>query len=333
MNCPELDVTAILCTYNRAEIFAEMLKTLAASELPDAISWEVLVVDNNSTDRTREVVEDFCRRYPGRFRYLFEPKPGKSYALNAGIANALGEVLAFVDDDVLVEPKWLRNLTANLLGGEWAGTVGRILPAQTVTLPAWLLWKDYGDAFLPDPRGVIYAYFDLGDHPTELSLRQSQHGANMAFRRRMFEKYGGFRTDLGPSQPTGTPQGEDTEFGHRLIKAGERMRYEPSAVVYHAVTQNRFKKEYHLSWWFNFGRSSIMQRGDRPGVYGVPWDYLSLLQRLMEISSMGLRSILATPTGKRFFCKCMIRMQAGMMVELYRRLTRRKVSQAAASSK
>ena len=67
----------------------------------------MLVVDNNSSDQTREVVEEFADRYPGRFRYLFEPQPGKSYALNSGIREARGTVLAFIDDDVTVEPSWL----------------------------------------------------------------------------------------------------------------------------------------------------------------------------------------------------------------------------------
>lgn len=75
-------ITVILCTYNRHQSLVTALESIAGSELPESIEWEVLVVDNNSSDPTRDVVEDFCRRYPGRFRYLFEPLQGKSYALN-----------------------------------------------------------------------------------------------------------------------------------------------------------------------------------------------------------------------------------------------------------
>ena len=110
--------TVILCTYNRCQVLRAALQSLAASELPDSIQWEVLVVDNNSTDQTRQVVEEFCRRCPGRFRYIFEPHPGKSFALNRGIQEAKGEVLAFTDDDVSVEPTWLQNLTASLNDGD-----------------------------------------------------------------------------------------------------------------------------------------------------------------------------------------------------------------------
>src|SRR5690348_15508289 len=128
--CASVDITVIVCTYNRCRDLAGALDGVAASRMPTSVTWEILVVDNNSTDQTREVVEGFDHRYPGRFRYVFEPRPGKSFALNTGIANARGEVLAFVDDDVTVEPTWLHNLTAELHDGKWAGAGGRILPPE-----------------------------------------------------------------------------------------------------------------------------------------------------------------------------------------------------------
>lgn len=112
-----MNITVILCTYNRCESLAKALESAAALRLPESVEWEVLVVDNNSTDQTREVVEAFCRRHTGRFRYLFERQQGKSYALNAGIREAGGNVLAFTDEDVTVEPPWLKNLTAALHDG------------------------------------------------------------------------------------------------------------------------------------------------------------------------------------------------------------------------
>src|SRR5271163_2834121 len=184
-----MKVTAILCTYNRCKSLATALDSLAASILPETVEWEVLVVDNNSKDRTREVVDEFSQRYPNRFRYLFEPRQGKSHALNKGIQESRGDVLAFVDDDATVEPAWLQNLTAGLHEGEWAGAGGRTLPALSCRLPRWLA--------LVGPRnmgGVVAALFDLGDTPG--ALDRAPYGTNMAFRKKMFEKYGGFRTDL-----------------------------------------------------------------------------------------------------------------------------------------
>src|SRR6516164_6667228 len=110
--------SVVLCTHNRCESLAKALASAACLELPKLLDWEVLVVDNNSTDRTREVAEEFCRRYPTHFRYIFERQQGKSHALNTGIREAQGDVIAFIDDDVTVEPTWLRHLTAALRSGQ-----------------------------------------------------------------------------------------------------------------------------------------------------------------------------------------------------------------------
>ena len=133
-----MNVTVILCTYNRCESLAQALGSIASSVLPDSVEWEVLVVDNNSRDRTREVVEEFRCRYPGRFRYLFEPQQGKSHALNAGIRGVGGQIVVFTDDDVTVDRLWLQNLTAPLLMGQWAGAAGRIRLEPEFRPPHWM---------------------------------------------------------------------------------------------------------------------------------------------------------------------------------------------------
>src|SRR5438045_9093813 len=119
-----MKVTLVVCTYNRADSLGTTAHSVASLTMPESVEWEVLLVDNNSSDRTREVCEEFCRRYPGRFRYLFEPKQGLSHARNAGVREACGDIVAFTDDDVIVQPTWLHNLTAQLYGGAWAGTGG-----------------------------------------------------------------------------------------------------------------------------------------------------------------------------------------------------------------
>jgi glycosyltransferase involved in cell wall biosynthesis len=217
-----MKITVILCTYNRCQSLVKALGSVATSVLPDSVEWEVVVVDNNSRDRTRDVVEEFCRRYPERFRYLFHPEQGKSHALNAGIREAQGDILAFMDDDVIVGPMWLQNLTAYLHNVDWAGAGGRIVPQRTFAPPRWLS--------LEEPHALSpFALFDLGHEAGELT--EAPFGTNMAFRRELFKKYGGFRTDLGPC-PGSQIRGEDSEFSQRLLAAGERLRYEPSAVVY-----------------------------------------------------------------------------------------------------
>ncbi len=173
-------------------------------------------------------------------------------------------ILAFMDDEVTVEPSWLQNLTAALHDHQWAGAGGRIVSKWTCPPPRWLSLESQHAA-------APLVSFDLG--PEAGQLNEPPFGTNMAFRREMFEKCGGFRTDLGP-RPGSEIRNEDTEFGAGLLSAGERLRYEPSAVVYQPVQKNRMEKEYFLRWWFHKGEANIRQFGVRPGtkyyVAGIP---------------------------------------------------------------
>lgn len=300
-----MKITVILCTYNRAQSLTKALESVAQSKMPESTQWEVLVVDNNSRDATRSVVEEFCRRNPLRFRYLFEPKQGKSYALNSAWQAANADVLAFMDDDVEVDPDWLYNLTASLTRGEWNGAGGRILPERGFEPQPWMdVNHRHGLAPL--------AMFDLGPEPGE--LKESPFGTNMAFRKEVFSKHGGFRTDLGP-QPGSEIRSEDSEFGTRLLTRGERLWYEPSAVVYHIVPQSRARRQYFQAWWFGKGRADVREMGNSNTakwiVAGVP---IVFFRRFMMWI---LRFTFAPREPRRFSSKCKIYWLAGIIRECY----------------
>ncbi len=130
------------------------------------------MVDNNSHDRTREVVEEFCHRCPGHFGYAFEPQPGKSHVLKTGIREAKGDILALIDDDVAVESTWH--------GRRWGTHPSSV---ENYPPPPWIPLKErYGLAPL--------AMFDLGLEPGPLA--EPPFGTNMTFQERMFEKYASF---------------------------------------------------------------------------------------------------------------------------------------------
>ncbi len=211
-----------------------------------------------------------------------------------------------MDDDVTVEDTWLWNLTASLCSGDCVGAGGRILPQWPCTPPSWLPVKEwYGMAPL--------VMFDLSLEAGPLTV--PPFGTNMAFHRGVFEKYGVFRTDLGP-QPNSQIRNEDTEFGSRLLVAGERLRYEPTAVVHHSVPQERLQKKYFLTWWYNKGRANIRETGGAAetkwSVSGIP---LSLLRRLAVGT---LRWIVTFNPSRRFTYRLTVWFFAGKTIESYR---------------
>jgi glycosyltransferase involved in cell wall biosynthesis len=301
-----MDITIVLCTFNRKDDLATALTSAAALVLPESIEWEILVVDNNSSDGTHDVVEEFRNQYGSRFRYLFEPQQGKSHALNSGIREARGKILAFMDDDVMVEPTWLQNLTAALRNGDWAGAGGRVIPKWSRPVPRWLVPQAWYAA------GPL-VQFNLGDQAGV--LLEPPFGTNMAFRKEVFEKYGAFSVELGP-RPGSEIRNEDTEFGARLLAGGERLRYEPSAVVYHPVPDNRLYKEFFLAWWFHKGEANIRQFGIRPGTKhyaaGIP---LYLFRNLVVWT---LRWMASFSASGRFANKIHVWMKVGEILECYR---------------
>lgn len=297
-------ISVLVCTYNRSRTLGETIQSIAAQTLDQSLGWEILIVDNNSNDDTRQVVEDFQRWHPELIRYIFEPQQGLSYARNRGIREARGEILVFIDDDETAEANWVQNLTANLHSGEWAGAGGRVLLPLDFTLPNWL---PPGNLRTSAPLSV----FDKGPEPA--GLNEPPFGANMAFRKEVFDRYGGFRTDLGRSG-NNMISNEDTEFGRRLLAVGLRLRYEPSALTYHRVEESRRHPEYFLKWWFNKGRSDVREsrhQGTKVRLLGIP------LRLFRDLALESVRWTLAVQPAQRFSCKLGIWAYAGEVLESY----------------
>lgn len=299
----QMNITAVVCTFNRSDLLKIALQSIAASEMPSGMAWEILVVDNNSSDGTRAVVEDFSCRHPGRFRYVFEPRPGKSNALNTAIAVAGGDILAFVDDDVTVHPQWLCSLTTPLMNGPWVGAGGRVLPQWTSAVPRWL-----------DPESWMVVgplvQFDRGLEAGP--LHETPVGTNMAFRKSLFERYGGFRVDLGPCPGTEI-RNEDSEFARRLLRGGEPLYYAPAAIVNHPTAKDRLTTDYFLAWWYGKGRSEIRESGISSAVRwraaGVP---LYLFRRLLRWT---VQWMVTLDRKGRFDCKVRVWNLAGKIAE------------------
>lgn len=303
-----MNITVIICTYNRCKSLCTTLESISTLIVPEKLQWEVLVVDNNSTDETEEITAKFCQRFPGRFRYVYESQQGLSRARNRGIKEAEGEVFVFTDDDIVVEPDWLVNLTSPLKNAEWSGVGGRVLAANGFTCPSWLsLDGNYN-------LGGVLALHDPDDKKG-ITLRPLV-GANMCFRRQVFQRYGLFRSDLGR---TGNSMigNEDTEFSNRLIARGERLCYEPSAVVYHAIPANRLERKYFLRFWYDYGRARVREFANRSAVFGMPRWCFSIPLILAIVLPIRLRLwLFARDEKRRFFFKCTVWRTFGELAEL-----------------
>ena len=297
-------ISILVCTYNRSQTLGVAVESIVVQPLLQSIDWEIVVVDNNSTDQTRQMIEALQRRYPDRIRYVFESQQGISHARNTGIRESRGEILAFLDDDETASTDWLQNLTANLHTREWAGAGGRVVPPSSFLPPHWLSIKS---SYVSGPL----AAFDLGLEPGQ--LKEAPFGANMAFRREVFDRFGGFRTDLGRAGKS-MISNEDTEFGRRLMAAGLRLRYEPSALTYHPVEETRLKKEYFLNWWFNKGRSDIRELGNPPRskeFFGIP------VRWFFALPWATMRWLVSVEPSQRFGHKVGVWNCAGQIYEAY----------------
>lgn len=316
-----MQVSVIICTWNRAKSLAAVLTSLEASTTPEGLEWEVLLVDNNSRDDTRAVCESFVKRNGSRFRYLFEGQQGKSNALNAGIRQAHGDIIALTDDDVSIHPDWVAQIYDAFQKFECAGVGGRIVPVWTCQQPSWI---DLDGPFHHIAFGGIVR-FEKGDAPIPLSSTAT--GANMAFRRSIVEKYGPFRTDLSGNHADSRRLGdllggEDTEYCRRLMLGGERLMYVPAAIVYHPVEQHRTTRKYLQSFAFHYGRWMVRVDGMPEGMktyFGFPRYLFPITLKFL------LKWMLSIGVKRRFFYRLELFQTFGQLAEGKRCLKSRQV--------
>jgi glycosyltransferase involved in cell wall biosynthesis len=246
-----MTVSVVIPTFNRAPLLDQTLASLAAIGRSAPASWDVIVVDNNSSDDTAALVRCRSGSFPVPLRYVFEGAQGRSNALNAGIAASDASVLVFIDDDVVVGDNWLAEAVTPLLdpAGEVDYTGGPVRPIWEAPRPRWL------SATRAELWGTI-AILDYGRHPFVFEERQRVPlGANMAVRRTLLDRVGGFSPRLGRSAGAQILGQEVPEFLARARAVGARGRYVPGMAVRHHVPAGRLTKTYFRRWWFGKGRS------------------------------------------------------------------------------
>lgn len=312
-----MDLTILIATYNRAESLRRTLGSLARCDVPSGLRWEVCVVDNGSTDHTPLVAEEALRGGLS-VKYVSEPARGKSHALNTGIKKSLGDAVAFTDDDVLFDPRYLAEV--------WEGTrrhsgsscfACRVLPRWPGPLPAWLVT----DGPRSVPEGSINLA-DMGEEDADFPPGRVAGGLNAVVRRGAVEGIGSFRTDMGPG--TRYPFAEDTEFFSRLARRGSGFVYLGKAVLHHVNEPERMTKDYFLNWSYMAAFSNAQWQDlpiDARWFLGAPrYLYRSAATRL-------LGWLLAVDGEKRFFLKRRLWHTLGEMRGWRERTRREKLQQ------
>ena len=244
-------VSVVIPTFNRAAPLGETLDSLARLQIRSVSNWEVVVVDNNSSDDTAAVVRSRQRSFPVALSYQFERAQGRSNALNRGISASRGSVIACIDDDVVVAERWLEEAIGPLLTPERAidYTGGPVQPIWEAPRPAWL----------SSTRADLWGAIALLDYGAEEFVFEERRrvplGANMAMKRTLIERIGGFSPQLGRSSGAQILGQELPEFLARARAAGSRGLYVPGMLVQHRVPASRLTKTYFRRWWYGKGRS------------------------------------------------------------------------------
>jgi glucosyl-dolichyl phosphate glucuronosyltransferase len=244
-------ISCVICTYNRDKFITMCLESLAKQEATPEY-FEVIVVDNASTDRTAELVREFLNdhsRLP--FRYVYEPKKGLSNARNRGIEEAQGEVILYLDDDAESEP----NLISELLRffqehPEASGAGGRILPRYSeVPEPEWASKWLNGYFAKMDPGGETRLFKGRMKYP---------FGCNMAYRKKYLQEIGGFNTKLAF-------RGDDKHIFHEVRQINPNIYFVHTAVVHHHIPTNRLSKEYFRTLFLKTGNEEKLRISEGGG--------------------------------------------------------------------
>jgi glycosyltransferase involved in cell wall biosynthesis len=249
-----MKASVAICTLNRAGDLKEALLSLLRQSFQGA--YEIIVVDNGSTDHTRQVVQDFRKMVSIPVIYIFEERLGLSVARNRAIRAANGEYVLFLDDDATASEHWILEIVSLFEQNPRIGCVGgKIEPVWEGSAPAWL----------PQENRTLYTILDYADEVVEMREPAVPFGANMAFRKSVFETMDAFREDLGRVGGNLLSSEESELIGR--IRRRYAVYYTPHAPVHHKIPRSRISRRWLLRRIYWQGVSSAVSSRQKPGIF------------------------------------------------------------------
>lgn len=299
-------VTVAICTWNRAAMLDRVLAHLRSLRVPAGTEWEVLVVNNNSTDDTDAVIAKHVGKLP--IRRAFEPQPGISIARNRAVRESRGEIVLWTDDDAFPDPDWIAKTLEAFERFEADLVFGKVVPDWETDQPSWFSAKFRG----------MFALIDLGGEPRAVTEPHVVgFNVNMAFRKSLIEKIGPYRSDIGSGRMAG---GEDIDLFKRAHRHGVAIAYQPEAVVRHFIPALRCTKAFYRSytWGGSPNHLKLLRDEDKgvPRLFGLPRYFLR-----QQIAHFGgyFRAILRADAGDAFYSELKLIRLAGLYWSIFMR--------------
>ncbi len=237
----DLRLDVIIATYNRCSLLRLTLDSFLCAHVPPGLDITVTVVDNNSTDDTHGVVKGYEPKFQGRLKYIFEPRRGKSYALNTGIAATSGDLIGMIDDDEQIDEKWFDVVYEWFSHNNIDFVGGPCKPNWEATPPAWIPNN------CPGVLGIIDEVHDV--RTFGLDYMGILMGGNAVICRSMFEKVGLYAVSLGRTDKK-LLSCEDEDMYERILAAGGVGKYIPNLIIYHYIPASRLRRAYYRRWFF-----------------------------------------------------------------------------------
>jgi glycosyltransferase involved in cell wall biosynthesis len=316
-------ITITICTHNRVDMLRDTLTSLFAMHFDETWSFDVLVIDNRSSDGTKELVRRFSEEHPDLVKYHYEERIGLVFARNTAVQLASGEIVAFVDDDIFFDPCWLTAVRCLFEHHPTADCMaGRIVPQFEGGRPPWLR-SDPGWLNIEGMYGATH----FGDTDRLLTYPEHPVGANMAFRKAVFEKVGLFDPALGRTGANLLSK-EESEFFERIARAGLKTAYSSKASVIHRIPSERTSKRWILRRFYWQGISQIVFESltstqTRASLLSGVGSDLAGIKRVMLGASLAPRALYWQLKGLRFWHAAFLAYTAGTLKQRLKHLSRR----------